>query len=93
MTRVTLAAEVDAELRRQVEIAAASSDESVDEWIARAITREMSRAHHASDDVEIIMAEPGRKPLGLSDPPRFLGEGTLADMVIEDRRSGKALRW
>lgn len=86
MARVMLATEIDAELRRQIEIAAASRDESVDEWVARVIMRELSRLHHASEDVEIIQAEPGRKPLGLSDPPRLEGEGTLADMVIEDRR-------
>lgn len=86
MTRVTLAAEIDAKLRRQIEIAAASRDETVDEWIERVIEHELARLHQASGDVEIILAEPGRKPLGLSDPPRLVGEGTLADMVIEDRR-------
>lgn len=86
MARVMLAAEVDAELRRQIEIAAASNDETVGEWVERVIVRELSRTHHPPEDVEITMAEPGRKPLGLSDPPRLEGEGTLADMVIEDRR-------
>lgn len=86
MARVTLAAEIDAELRRQIEIAAASRDETVDEWIERVIEHELLRLYQASGDVEIVRAEPGRKPLGLSDPPRLVGEGTLADMVIEDRR-------
>jgi hypothetical protein len=86
MARVMLATEIDAELRRQIETAAASSDQSVDEWIERVIERELSRTRHASGEVEIITAESGQKPLGLSDPPRLAGEGTLADMVIEDRR-------
>ena len=86
MARVVLVTEIDAELRRQVGIAVASRDESVDDWVARVIVRELSRLHHASEDVEIIQAEPGGKPLGLRDPRRLSGAGTLADMVIEHRR-------
>ena len=86
MARVRLAAEIDAELRRQIETAAASSGETVDEWIGRVIARELWRTRHASHDVEITTAGPGQKPLGLSDPPRLAGAGTLADMVLEDRR-------
>lgn len=43
MSRVRLSADVDAELRRQVRIAAASSDVSVSEWIEAAVRRELER--------------------------------------------------
>ena len=86
MARVKLAAEIDAELRHKIEIAAANSDKTVGEWIERALARELELASYASEEVEITIAEPGQKPRGLSDPPRLEGEGTLADMVIEDRR-------
>lgn len=43
MSRVRLSADVDAELRRQVRIAAASSDRSVSEWIEAAVRHELER--------------------------------------------------
>lgn len=74
MARVTLAAEIDAKLRRRIEIAAASSDKSVSEWIEQALVHELARERETPEDVEITLAEPGRKPLGISDPPRLKGE-------------------
>ncbi len=49
MTRVRLSADVDAELRRRVRIAAASSDRSVGKWIEAAVRQELEReeAHTA----------------------------------------------
>lgn len=41
MSRVRLSADVDAELRRRVRVAAANSDRSVGEWIEAAIRREL----------------------------------------------------
>jgi predicted transcriptional regulator len=43
MSRVRLSADVDAELRRRVRIAAASSDRSVGEWIEAAVRHELER--------------------------------------------------
>lgn len=43
ISRVRLSADVDAELRRQVRIAAASSDRSVSEWIEAAVRHELER--------------------------------------------------
>jgi predicted transcriptional regulator len=43
MSRVRLSADVDAELRRRVRIAAASSDRSVSEWIEAAVRHELER--------------------------------------------------
>lgn len=43
MSRVRLSADVDVELRRQVRIAAASSDRSVSEWIEAAVRHKLER--------------------------------------------------
>lgn len=43
MSRVRLSADVDAELRRRVRVAAASSDSSVSEWIEAAVRHELER--------------------------------------------------
>lgn len=43
MSRVRLSADVDAELRRRVRIAAASNDVSVGEWIEAAVRHELER--------------------------------------------------
>lgn len=43
MARVRLAADVDAELRRRVKLAAISRDKSVSDWIEEAVRRELDR--------------------------------------------------
>lgn len=43
MSRVRLSADVDADLRRRVRIAAASSDRFVSKWIEAAIRHELER--------------------------------------------------
>ena len=51
MSRVRLSADVDAELRRRVRVAAASSDRSVSEWIEAAVRRELEREENQTAPV------------------------------------------
>lgn len=43
VTRVRITADVDAELRRRVKIAAVRADRSVSGWVEEALTRELER--------------------------------------------------
>lgn len=43
MTRVRITADVDAELRRRVKIAAVRADRSVSDWVELALARELER--------------------------------------------------
>ena len=52
MTRVRLSVDVEPELRRRVRIAAASSDQSVKEWLEGVLERELKRE---------LEREPGRE--------------------------------
>jgi len=87
MVRVRLSADVDAELRRRVRIAAASSDRTVSEWIEGAVRRELEReAEIDSEEEQEYYPSEGGKPTGLEDAPRPKSGRTVADAVIEDRR-------
>ena len=81
MARVRIAADVDAELRRRVKVAAAVSDKSVSEWIEEAVRHEVDR-----DAEELTMPVRGEKPRGSHNPPRPKSGRTVAEAVIEDRR-------
>ncbi len=88
MAKVRLTAEVEPELRQQVEIAAASVDKSVDEWLESAITRELNgetRVNYVGD-AKVTMSPPGVKPRGTKNPPRLKDGSSLSDVVLEDRR-------
>lgn len=81
MSRVRIAADVDADLRRRVKVAAAVSDRSLSEWIEEAVRHELERG----EEQEYYPAE-GAKPTGLEDAPRSRSGRTVAAAVIEDRR-------
>ena len=85
MARVMLNAEIDEKLSRRIEIAAASSDRTVGEWVERALAHELARERETSDEVEIIVPEPGQKPRGSSRPVKLRGGETMSDTVIGDR--------
>lgn len=82
MSRVRIAADVDADLQRRVKVAAASSDRTVSEWVEAAIRRELER----SDDEPEYYPGVGSKPTGLEDAPSPGSGRTVADAVLEDRR-------
>ncbi|MGB3682063.1 MAG: hypothetical protein WA990_06205 [Rubrobacteraceae bacterium] len=82
MVRVRIAADVDADLRRRVKVAAASTDRSVSEWIEEAVLHELEN----DSAEELKMPAEGEKPQGSKNPPRPRSGRTVADAVIEDRR-------
>ncbi|MBX6765519.1 MAG: hypothetical protein IRY88_17905 [Rubrobacteraceae bacterium] len=79
MARVRIAADVDADLRRRVKVAAASADKSVSEWIEEAVRRELER-----EEKQEYYPSEGSKPKGSKNPPR--SGRSVAEAVIEDRR-------
>jgi hypothetical protein len=81
MEKVKLAIEVEPEWRRQVKLAATSSDQSVRQWIVNAIQRELDR--EGGDG--LIMPARGAKPRGIANPPKPRSGRLLSDAVIEDR--------
>ena len=82
MTRVRLTVDVAPDLRRRVRIAAASRDETVKEWIERAILREL----HVEEGQEYIPPS-GPKPEGLREgAPKLRNGASVSEAVIEDRR-------
>lgn len=93
MAKVKLTLEVEPELRRRIKISAASKDESLREWVHRAILRELEEERLGEADEldggeELIMPPAGAKPVGRRvGAPRVRG-GTVSDAVIEDRRAG-----
>ena len=90
MDRVRLTVDVRPELRRRIKIAAATRDETVRDWIERAILRELEEGSGGQiyeEEPEVYPSE-GPKPKGLPDgeAPRARSGRSVADAVIEDRR-------
>ncbi len=79
---------MDPELRRRIEAAADRSDTSVDEWLERAVKRELDR--EAREDAVgwegIVRPAPGARLTPLSDPPELSDGSKISDAVVEDRR-------
>lgn len=82
MARVRIAADVDADLRRRVKVAAANTDRSISEWIEGAVRRELEN----SEVEELTMPAEGEKPRGSKRAPRPKSGRTVAEAVVEDRR-------
>ena len=81
MTRVRLTVDVAPDLRRRIRIAA-SRDETVKEWVERAILREL---REEEGDEYVLPAGP--KPEGLREGAPKLGSGArVSEAVAEDRR-------
>ena len=82
MARVRLTVDVAPDLRRRIKIAAASRDETVKEWIERAILRELREG--GGDE---YVPPSGPKPEGLREgAPKLRSGATASEAVIEDRR-------
>lgn len=80
-----LTVEVDEDLIRKIEVAATSRDETVKDFLERAIMRELENGDSEDD---LYIPPKGVKPTGLRfDAPRPKGGGNpVSDAVIEDRR-------
>ncbi len=82
MARVRLTVDVAPDLRRRIKIAAASRDETVKEWIERAILRELRE-----EEVDEYVPPSGPKPEGLREgAPKLRSGATASEAVVEDRR-------
>lgn len=90
MKRVRLTVDVEPELRRRIRIAAASSDESIREWLQRAILHELDEGPAGGSNYDLereYYSSEGGKPRGLREGAPKLDSGdTLSEAVIEDRR-------
>ncbi len=91
MTRVRLSVDVDPDLRRRIKISAAARDETVKDFLERAILRELRQGNggaarrHDEEEQEFYPSK-GGKPQGSKNPPSSRSGRTVADAVIEDRR-------
>lgn len=91
MEKARLTVDVDPELRRRIRVAAAVRDESLKEWVERALLRELedevgSRVplnEGVPDYYPAVAAKPGG---GEGRRPRPRSGRTVADAIIEDRR-------
>ncbi len=82
MARVRLTVDVAPDLRRRIKIAAASRDETVKEWIERAILRELRE-----EEGDEYVSPSGPKPEGLREgAPKLRSGATASEAVVEDRR-------
>ena len=91
MARVKLTLEVEAELRRRIKLSATAKDESLREWVHRAILRELEAENSgdggAYEGEREYHPSRGGKPRGSEHPPRPRGGGNpVSEAVIEDRR-------
>ncbi|MBA3792745.1 MAG: hypothetical protein H0X19_01250 [Rubrobacter sp.] len=92
MAKVKLTLEVEPELRRRIKLSATAKDESLREWVHRAILRELETEGSEARNEGIIDEErgyypsQGGKPRGSKHPPRPKSGRTVAEAVIEDRR-------
>lgn len=90
MARVRLTVDVDPELRRRIKVAAASRDETIKDFLGRAILRELRQGNGAAlrhdEEEQEFYPSKGGKPQGSKNPPSPRSGRTVADAVIEDRR-------
>lgn len=81
--KVKLSLQVEPELRRRIKLSATARDESLREWVYRALLRELDREE---EEQEYYPSE-GGKPRGSRNPARPRGGGNpVSEAVIEDRR-------
>lgn len=90
MGRVRLTVDVEAELRRRIRVVAASRDETIKDFLERAILRELEESvgrGWTHDEEQEFYPSEGGKPKGIRENvPKLKGGPTMADTVIEDRR-------
>ena len=87
MARTRLTIDVDPELRRRIRIAVASRDETIKDFLERAILRELGDL----DDLELGAEQAYYPPEGpkaaemYEGTPKLRSERTVAEAVIEDQ--------
>lgn len=93
MAKVKLTLEVEPELRRRIKMSATAKDESLREWVHRAILRELEEEGRAGEadwlggGEELTLPPEGVKPRGSRSPVKPRGGGNpVSEAVIEDRR-------
>lgn len=91
MAKVKLTLEVEPELRRRIKMSATARDESLREWVHRAILRELEvedseAPNGGTQEEQEYYPSRGGKPRGSEHPPRSRSGRTVAEAVIEDRR-------
>lgn len=91
MKKARLTVDVDPELRRRIRVAAAIRDESLKEWVERALLRELNE--EASRRVPLNEGIPDYYPAVAAKPgggegrrPQPRSGRTVAEAIIEDRR-------
>lgn len=83
MARVRLTVDVDPELRRRIKISAAARDETVKDFLERAILNELDNGNSEDD---LYVPPKYVKPRGSENPIKPKGGGNpMSDAVIEDR--------
>lgn len=96
MPRTRITVDVDPEVRRRIRLAVADRDETIKDFVERAILHELAHsqgfggiagqgAETPGDEQEYYPAE-GPKPTGLENAPKPRSGRTVAETVIEDRR-------
>lgn len=93
MEKARLTVDVDPELRRRIRVAAAVRDESLKEWIERAVLRELEEEAGGggrmpeSAEVQDYYAATGPKPGGGEGRrPQPKSGRSVSDAILEDRR-------
>ena len=88
MARTRLTVDVDPELRRRIRVAVATRDETIKDFLERAILRELGDPENPKLGVEHEHYSPeGPKPMDIYEgAPKLGSERTVAEAVIEDRR-------
>jgi hypothetical protein len=88
MQRVKLTLEVEPELRRRIKLSATARDESLREWVNRALLHELeAEASGSGGEEQGYHPSSGGKPRGSEHPPKPRGGGNpVSEAVIEDRR-------
>jgi hypothetical protein len=85
MTRTRLTVDVDPELRRRIRVAVASRDETIKDFLERAILRELADLE-LDGKQEYYPPEGPRPAAGVQGSPKSRSERTVGEAVIEDRR-------
>jgi hypothetical protein len=88
MARTRLTIDVDPELRRRIRVAVASRDETIKDFLERAILRELGDLDDLEFGAEQAYYPPDDpKPADMyQGVPKLRSERTVAEAVIEDER-------
>jgi hypothetical protein len=89
VAKVKLTLEVEPELRRRIKLSATARDESLREWVQRAVLHELEAEGSGNGETygDLELPAAGTKPRGSRNPVRPRDGGNpVSEAVIEDRR-------